>query len=69
MLVLNRKGGESIYIGSDIRIVIIRTRLHDVRVGIEAPPELKVLREEIAGELFEQSHTTSTFRVGEGSHR
>jgi carbon storage regulator CsrA len=47
MLVLSRKSNESIVIGDNIRITIASVRGRYVRVGIEAPPAVKILREEI----------------------
>lgn len=47
MLVLTRKLGESIWINDDVRIVIQSIRRNQVRVGIVAPKEMVVHREEI----------------------
>lgn len=47
MLVLSRKSGEAIMLGDDIKIVIVETRSDKVRVGIEAPPEMPVHRQEV----------------------
>ncbi len=47
MLVLSRKPGEKLSIGDDITITIVRIGPNSVRVGIEAPSELKVLRCEL----------------------
>lgn len=47
MLVLSRKKEEVIRIGDDIRIMIIRIGPSYVRVGIEAPRTLNVVREEL----------------------
>lgn len=47
MLVLTRNVGQAIAIGDDIRIVIIRTRGSKVKIGIEAPKDRVVLREEV----------------------
>lgn len=47
MLVLSRKVGERILIGGDIRVTIVRIGGGGVRVGIEAPPNLNVVREEL----------------------
>ena len=44
MLVLNRKRGESIAIGDNIRIVIVAINQFQVHVGIDAPRELRVSR-------------------------
>jgi len=48
MLVLTRKFGQAILIGSDIKVTILRPVNDRVRVGIDAPPHVKILREEIA---------------------
>ncbi|HZL90470.1 MAG TPA: carbon storage regulator CsrA [Pirellulaceae bacterium] len=47
MLVLSRKVGERILIGDDIRVTIVRIGGGGVRVGIEAPTNLTVVREEL----------------------
>lgn len=47
MLVLSRKISERIIIGDDISVMIIEIRGDKVRVGIEAPKELSVHREEV----------------------
>ena len=48
MLVLSRKVGERILIGPDIAVTVVRVTGGGVRLGIEAPPELPVVREELA---------------------
>ena len=47
MLVLNRRRDERIMIGDDIVVTIIDIRGDKVRVGIDAPRELQVHREEV----------------------
>jgi len=47
MLVLTRKVGETLIIGDDIRITICAVNNSQVRVGIMAPKEVGVHREEI----------------------
>ena len=47
MLSLTRRTQESIIIGDDIRITILSVHGNQVRLGIEAPKEIKVDREEI----------------------
>lgn len=51
MLVLSRKEGQRILIGSDIEIVITQVCGNRVRVGITAPPEVPVHREEVRDRL------------------
>jgi carbon storage regulator len=50
MLVLTRKANESIVIGDDIRITVVATRGKVVRIGVEAPPQITILREELCPE-------------------
>lgn len=47
MLVLSRKPGEKILIGDTIAITIVRIGPNTVRVGIEAPKEVDIVREEV----------------------
>ncbi len=47
MLVLSRKAGERIWIGDKISVTIVRITGGGVRIGIEAPDELPVVREEL----------------------
>lgn len=51
VLVLSRKVGERILIGDRITITVVKLGQAGVRIGIEAPPELAVVREELAKEL------------------
>ncbi len=47
MLIFTRRIGEEIRIGNDIRVKIVDIKGKQVRLGIEAPPEVIVHREEI----------------------
>ncbi len=47
MLVLSRKTGEKILIGDDISITVVRVAQGMVRIGVEAPNETPIVREEI----------------------
>jgi carbon storage regulator len=47
MLVLSRKPLQSIMIGSDIKITVVRVERNQVRIGIEAPQGVTILREEL----------------------
>jgi carbon storage regulator len=46
MLILTRKVGETVLIGENISILVVQMRGKQVRLGIEAPPDLLVLRAE-----------------------
>ena len=50
MLVLTRKTGESIVIGSDIRITVLEIQGRQIRLGIDAPTDVSVHR----GEVYER---------------
>ncbi len=47
MLILTRRIGEIIRIGDEVKITILSTRGNQVRLGIDAPREIEVHREEI----------------------
>ena len=47
MLVLSRKVGERILIGDNIAITVVRVAQGSVRLGVEAPDNLNVVREEV----------------------
>lgn len=49
MLVLSRKRGESIQIGSDITVTLVDSRDGKVRLGIVAPRSIPIVRSEIQG--------------------
>jgi carbon storage regulator len=51
VLVLSRKVGERILIGDKICVTVVKIGHGGVRIGIEAPAELAVVREELAKEL------------------
>lgn len=53
MLVLTRKATETIRIGDDIVIKVIKTGSGSVKIGIEAPVNIRVMR----GELIEEKHS------------
>ena len=51
MLVLTRKKDEGILIGKDILITIIDIDKEKVRLGIEAPRDIRVIRQELIAEI------------------
>jgi len=52
MLVVTRKEGQTLSIGEDIRVMIVKIRGKQVRLGIKAPPHLLVVREDNLPEGF-----------------
>ena len=47
MLVLSRRVSEGIRVGDDIRIVVVKVERNGVRIGIEAPDHVGIVREEL----------------------
>jgi len=47
MLVLSRKLGQRFQVGPDVRITIVKIDRNSVRIGIEAPGDVTIYREEI----------------------
>ena len=67
MLVLTRKLGENIRIGDSVKITVLEVRSGQVKLGIEAPPEVKVHREEIYARIQEEARRAQeSKRGGEG---
>jgi carbon storage regulator len=55
LLILTRKSGEGLFIGDDIRITVLEIRGKQIRLGIEAPTSVVVLREEIYRRIQEEN--------------
>ena len=55
MLVLTRKLGESIAIDDHIKIVVVQIKGKQVRLGIQAPKETKIHREEVYTAIQDQN--------------
>ncbi|ABK83117.1 carbon storage regulator CsrA [Campylobacter fetus] len=51
MLILTRKDGESIKIEGNIEIKVIQTLKNGVKIGIEAPKNVMILRSELINEI------------------
>lgn len=49
MLILGRKTGQTIMVGNDVVVTVVRISGGQVRIGIQAPKETKIVRGELAG--------------------
>jgi carbon storage regulator len=55
MLVLTRKVGESIAIGDQIKVRVVEVKGNSIRIGIDAPADFRIYREEIYLKVQEQN--------------
>lgn len=75
MLILSRREGEAILLDGGIKIVVIACDRRGVRIGIEAPPEVSILRGEIVAQVEAATrHATASPAAaallgGAGGHR
>ena len=60
MLVLTRHIGEKIFIGDDVTVTVLELKGRHVRIGIEAPREIPVYREEIYQRILKERATDNT---------
>ncbi len=56
MLQLTRKIGESIQIGDNIKITVLDDKHNQVKIGIEAPDDIKIWRDEIYEQICTAEH-------------
>ena len=57
MLVLTRKNRDTIRIGNNVTVTILRVKGNTVRVGIEAPREVRVMRGELPDDFTDEAET------------
>ena len=55
MLALSRKVGESIIVGKDVKISILEIKGEQIKIGIEAPKNVTIYREEIFKQIEEEN--------------
>ena len=63
MLILTRRIDEAVIIGDDIRVAVIKIRRKQVWLGIEAPTEIVVMRDEIFQRLTKENQLASRFEL------
>ena len=55
MLILTRRPGETLVIGDSITVTVLETRGSQVRIGIEAPKDIPVHRQEVAERIARET--------------
>lgn len=55
MLILNRKVGESIILGDNVEVKILDIQDGRVKIGVEAPKDISILRKEVYDEVIEEN--------------
>lgn len=60
MLILTRRVGETIVINDNIRVTVLAAKGNQLRLGIDAPSEIEVHREEIYNRIKSDEETTNS---------
>ena len=63
MLVLTRKVGEGIIIGDDIKLTIVEINGGAIRIGIDAPRDKKIHRQEVYDRILAQNRAATTWSL------
>ena len=62
MLILTRRVGEKLIIGENVIVTVLGVKGNQIRIGIDAPPEIQVHREEIFQRILaEREEADGTF--------
>jgi carbon storage regulator len=64
MLILNRRQGEAILLDGGIRVVVLSSDKRGVRLGIEAPVDINIQREELVSQVAAQNRKASAGSSG-----
>jgi len=65
MLILTRRIGESLVIGDDVRMTVLDVKGNQVRIGVHAPKEVSVHREEVYAQIQAEQGRPLGIRQGD----
>jgi carbon storage regulator len=65
MLILTRKPGEGILIGDDIRITIVEIKGGGIRIGIDAPADRKIYRQEVYDRICQENKEATQWNIAD----
>jgi len=60
MLILTRKENESLFIGDDIEVTVLTIKGNQIRIGINAPKDINVHREEVYRRIESQNSSRNS---------
>jgi len=63
MLILTRRSGESLMVGDNVKLTVLAIKGNQVRIGIDAPKDVPVHREEIYQRIQQENNAGSTLSV------
>jgi carbon storage regulator len=64
MLVLTRKLGEVIRVGDNVTVRVLEVKGNQVRLGVEAPPEVRIYREEVYRAIRKENEEAALRQAG-----
>lgn len=67
MLILTRRVGETVMIGNDVTVTVLGVKGNQVRVGVNAPRDVAVHREEIFERIKREGQDDGSSRPGSGN--
>lgn len=65
MLILTRKAGEGIRIGDNIQITIVEIKGGGIRIGIDAPADQKIYRQEVYDRICQENKEASQWNIAD----
>ncbi len=63
MLILTRKLGESVIIGDDVKITVVEVNKQQIKIGVDAPKNIIIHREEVYLKIKEENELASTSNI------